>query len=105
MTAGAEIGRILEDQDGFMHACEGETSLMMAVAPDLVDDDRLPEAFGPRVALLSDPSRVYEEAVTWRDVTPSGVAGDARRATAVKGEAIMDACTAAMARWISAWTG
>ncbi|UTO63278.1 creatininase family protein [Streptomyces rapamycinicus] len=33
-------------------------------------------------------------------VTPSGVAGDARRASAEKGEAILDAFAEAIAEWL-----
>ena len=38
---------ILEDQDGVQHACEGETSMMMVLAPDTVRRDKLNEAHGP----------------------------------------------------------
>jgi creatinine amidohydrolase len=36
---------VLEGQDRVRHACEGETSLMMALAPDLVRRDKLAEAW------------------------------------------------------------
>src|SRR5258708_29079745 len=37
----------LEYQDKILHACEGETSMMMAVEPDLIDRTPLHEANGP----------------------------------------------------------
>ena len=62
--AGHEATKeVLDDQEGIMHACEGETSMMMALKPDLVDHARLPEAHGPnlgpspyfRIRLLKRP--------------------------------------------------
>lgn len=44
--------QILQQQDTVMHACEGETSMVMAVAPDLVQTDRLTDAQGIAAALV-----------------------------------------------------
>src|ERR1700722_3470729 len=71
-----ETKAILEDQDGIQHACEGETSMMMAVKPDLVDRSRLAEANGPNLgvgAALSRPIHVWK---SFKELTPSGVIGD-----------------------------
>ena len=38
---GDALGSILEDQKGMQHACEAETSMMMACEPDLVDTSDL----------------------------------------------------------------
>jgi creatinine amidohydrolase len=38
------IAEILDTQEGLMHACEAETSMMMAVNPGLVDEARIPRA-------------------------------------------------------------
>ncbi|MBY6262638.1 creatininase family protein [Azospirillum sp. 412522] len=98
MEAFSETGRILEDQASLLHACEGETSMMMALAPSLVDPSRLDEAHGPAFDMISSmlPSlRVFR---SFADLTPSGVSGDARRATPEKGRAILDACAQALAR-------
>jgi len=98
VTAGAEETKtILEDQEGIMHACEGETSMMMAVKPDLVDRSRLAEAHGPNLGIggaLSRPMHIWK---SFKELTQSGVVGDARRATAEKGEAILDACAKGIA--------
>ncbi|SOE10608.1 creatinine amidohydrolase [Streptomyces sp. 2323.1] len=96
----ARIAEILEDQDTLMHACEGETSMTMAIAPDLVDGVRLAEAVGPEIALQSAPSEAIHVPRSFHEVTSSGVAGDARSATAEKGEAILDACAEAIAEWL-----
>ena len=83
------IAPILEDQERVHHACEVETSLMMVVAPDTVRKDKLAEAHGPPhwTPLPAGVARY----VSFRDATPSGVIGDARRASAEKGEKILAA--------------
>src|SRR5262249_44061831 len=43
-VAQAAMSAILEDQDGVRHACEAETSMMLAVAPELVRLEALAEA-------------------------------------------------------------
>lgn len=96
--AEAEIGQILEDQRGVLHACEAETSMMLALRPDLVREDRLAEAHGPNP---SGPGSVLAPPLMrWRsfaDVTPTGVIGDARRADRGKGEKLIAACAHALA--------
>ena len=88
--AQAAMPAILEDQDGVRHACEAETSLMMVVAPDTVRREKLPEAHGP--AHSSTPPAGIARYRSFRDITPSGVIGDARRSNAQKGEKLMAAC-------------
>jgi creatinine amidohydrolase len=96
------IGKILEDQTGVRHACEAETSAMMAVEPGLVRQDRLAGAFG------ADPPRVQggmsDPVFVWRDFaerSTSGVIGDARRATPEKGERLLAATAGALAAAIA----
>jgi creatinine amidohydrolase len=93
--AKAAMAEVLEDQDGVHHACEAETSLMMVVAPDTVRHEKLPEAHGP--AHSSGPPAGIARYRSFRDVTSSGVIGDARRATAHKGERLMSALRDGMA--------
>jgi creatinine amidohydrolase len=85
---------ILEDQDGVRHACEAETSMMLALAPELVRGEALQAARGPphvhRRPLALGQYRSF------RDFTASGVVGDARRASREKGEKLMAACVAAI---------
>lgn len=89
---------VLEDQQSVIHACEAETSMMMAVAPEAVRTDRLAEAHGPHFgdprAVLSPPAQRFR---SFRDLTPSGVLGDARRASAAKGDRLLEAAAAALA--------
>lgn len=91
MEAIAETRVVLEDQDGVMHACEGETSMMLAVAPDLVDASRLSEAHGPSFDIAASLMPSLRRSRSFAESTPSGVAGDARRATVAKGDALLDA--------------
>ncbi|MFD1657786.1 creatininase family protein [Streptomyces caeni] len=104
-AGGARTAEVLEKQETLMHACEGETSMMMTVAPELVDLDRLEEATGPDIALQSAPDHIVHVPRPFKDVTATGVAGDARLATREKGEAILDASATALAAWLLEWTG
>jgi creatinine amidohydrolase len=84
--------KILEDQKTVMHACEAETSMMMVTAPDCVRGDKLAEAHGgmslTAASALARPLHVWK---SFKALTASGVAGDARKASAAKGEALFDA--------------
>ncbi len=98
VLAETEFAKILEDQRSVHHACEAETSMMLAVAPDLVDRARLPDAFGPMPAgpgsILNPP---LSRPRSFREITASGVIGDARKASAAKGERLLDAAAQALA--------
>jgi creatinine amidohydrolase len=92
-----DIAQFLEDQKQVHHACEVETSMMMVVAPDTVKRDRLPEAFG---MLNGDPRKAFPAAryLPFKDnLTATGVIGDARRASADKGQKLLAACAAGLA--------
>jgi len=86
-----EARRILEDQDGVMHACEAETSMMLVVAPELVDQARLPEAHGPMFDVPASLTPSLRRSKSFKETTESGVLGDARRASTAKGEALLQA--------------
>jgi creatinine amidohydrolase len=93
---------VLEDQKGVHHACEVETSLMMVLAPDLVKRDRIPEAHGG-VAGANAAQSWYARPARFRsfkDFTPSGVNGDARRASPQKGEKILAICVEGLAGYL-----
>ncbi|MCJ2072468.1 creatininase family protein [Methylobacterium sp. J-030] len=97
MEAADAVAGILEDQANVMHACEGETAMMMALAPELVDATRLPEAHGPAFDVAASLLPTLRRVRGWQEVSPGGVAGDARRASAAKGKALLDACAQALA--------
>jgi creatinine amidohydrolase len=83
------VPAILQDQERVRHACEGETSMMMALAGDTVRRDKLPEAHGPAhsTPLPAGVGRYR----SFRDFSSSGVVGDARRASREKGEKLVAA--------------
>jgi len=91
-----DLAQFLEDQKTVHHACEVETSMMMVVAPATVKRERLGEAFG---MLNGDPRKAFPAARfhSFKDLTPSGVVGDARRANAQKGEKLLDVCSQGLA--------
>ncbi|SDP43733.1 creatininase family protein [Lentzea jiangxiensis] len=96
-TGAAVIARTLETQRQLMHACEGETSMMLAAFPELVRRELLPHAVGPEIALQhEDPAPVHHP-TPFERIAPAGIAGDARTATAAKGEALLDGCARALA--------
>jgi creatinine amidohydrolase len=80
-----KIAAIFESDTQPRHACEGETSLMMAVAGDIVKADKLDEAMQQAPAPVKAPagfSRFY----SFSERAPvTGTWGDPRTATAEKG--------------------
>lgn len=108
MEAQTEQARILEDQQGVMHACEAETSMMMAIHPELVDEARLVDAHGPNFDLVASLVPSLKTFRSFAELTTSGVAGDARKASASKGRALLTVCSAALAARLRAgepWSG
>jgi creatinine amidohydrolase len=97
MEGQAAMAEILDDQDGVMHACEAETSMMMVVHPGLVNAARLGEAHGPSFNIMGSLVPSLKRFHSFAELTASGVAGDARKATAAKGERLLAACAAALA--------
>jgi creatinine amidohydrolase len=93
------FAKILERQTTVRHACEAETSMLLALAPELVDMARLAEAVGPTGRELAEV--VGNDAVhRWRSFkarTHHGAIGDPRTASAQKGERLLDAAAAAVA--------
>ena len=87
---GGAFAPILERQASVMHACEAETSMMLALRPDSVRRDRLPEAHGPGSTRVEGQPAALSLRRSFRDVSPSGVIGDARPATAQKGTRLLD---------------
>ena len=82
----AEVAVIAETENTPGHACEGETSVMMAIAPELVRTDKFDEAVRQR----PEPTPRYDgfsRFWSFSERAPvTGVWGDPRPATAAKGE-------------------
>lgn len=89
LEAADRFARILEKQTNVMHACEAETSMMMALEPNLVVDSLLNEAKGPmKLDFLNAGKGSYR----WRSlthVTSNGVIGDPSHSSSAKGEKLL----------------
>lgn len=95
--ATGAFARILEAQEGVQHACEAETSMMLAVAAQMVRQEKLGEAFGPSKPMGAALAQPLQTWVSFKAMTPTGVLGDARKATADKGEKLLDVAAQALA--------
>lgn len=86
--ADPELREQVCDSDSFGHACEYETSVMLDIAPDLVRMDDVPAAPGtPEHTPVGDGLwGGVQTSVFWYELYPGQYAGDARLATAAKGE-------------------
>ncbi|WP_203071989.1 creatininase family protein [Falsiroseomonas ponticola] len=89
------FGAILEAQPNVMHACEAETSMMMALAPDGVRADRIAEAVPRKFAPPAPPG--FKRSRAFDQMTDTGVIGDPRSASAAKGERLLEAAAARLA--------
>jgi creatinine amidohydrolase len=88
---------VLEDQKGVMHACEAETSMMLAAFADCVRNDKILEAVGPPMSsgsVLNQPLKIWR---SFKGLSPTGVIGDARKATAEKGEKLLNIAASLLA--------
>lgn len=88
--ASGLFDEILDTQSGVQHACEAETSMMMAVAADDVRLENLDQAFGPDLPMGRALGSGLNRWRSFAELSPSGVLGDARVATAAKGERLLD---------------
>ena len=98
--AAKSIATLLEKQKALLHACEAETSMVMAMAPELVNPDELSQMHGPYIPGLAAIPTVNEGVYRWRQLSsrsPIGVIGDAGAASAEKGEKLLAAISADVA--------
>ncbi len=93
------FGAILETQANVQHACEAETSMMMALAPDCVRHDRIAAAV-PRRALPPAPPG-FRRQRPFSAMTDTGVIGDPRAASVAKGERLIAVAAARLAEELS----
>jgi creatinine amidohydrolase len=98
VRAAAEGMRESEKVGGMNHACEFETSLYLAIAPQLVDMSAAVHELSHRPTenywtdlIAGDGPLVMME--PWSSLTESGVMGDATKATAEKGRTLLRAAS------------
>ncbi len=95
VAAEAEFARILEAQTTVKHACEAETSMVLALRPDLVSMELLDGVDVPAEWAGGQADVfVFRSVGSW---SPSGVAGVPSAATAEKGERLLNAAASAIA--------
>lgn len=88
LLAQPRFAAILERQNGVRHACEAETSMTMALRPDLVDQSAMVAVDAPAEGLSSDDVHRWRPIEHW---SRSGVIGYPAAATAEKGERLLEA--------------
>lgn len=85
------------------HACEAETSMYLAIDPDMVEMDKAPKDLTLPWSdhfwtdLMGSPQRPHKNRVAmteyWSQMTRTGVVGDATVATADKGRRLLEAAS------------
>jgi creatinine amidohydrolase len=98
--AAEAIGPLLEDQPGIQHAGEGETAMMMACEPELVDASDLDALGTERGAGFLKAGRASYRWRPFAHMTGNGVSGYPAKATPAKGERILEAAAGAIAALI-----
>ena len=93
------FSEILEQQDNVLHAGEAESSMLLALVPELVDRKAMQDTEGPMGGIVR-PSGAYGYRHI-SDISPSGVLGKPQTATAAKGERLLDAAADAVAHAVA----
>jgi creatinine amidohydrolase len=99
--AQPEIAAILEKQKALLHACEAETSMMLALVPELIHCDSLSQVHGEYVPGLSAIPDINPGVYRWRQLSSRsliGVIGEAGAASPKKGERLLHAIASAVAK-------
>jgi len=97
---GEELGKYLSWEAGW-HANVGETSIMLAIDSDVVDMKRAPTEW----PVLAKKSLLVLDVISaaegcWKDITRSGIWGDAKEATKEKGEEYLEKIVEGVAKAI-----
>jgi len=99
--AAEAIGALLEDQPGIQHACEGETSMMLACEPELVNRLELGALATERGAGFLRAGRASYRWRPFAHMTGNGVSGIPEKATPEKGEKLLEVASDAIAALIT----
>jgi len=89
------FAEILDEQRNVQHACEAETSMLLALAPELVDVEAARVVEGS-AATVVEASGAYRYR-SFADLSSSGVLGAPGAASAHKGERLLEAAGEAVA--------
>ncbi|MFH0939700.1 MAG: creatininase family protein [Planctomycetota bacterium] len=93
VVTAAEVNNIFTNVD--LHAGEVETSIMLALDPELVGKKR--------VDFIPSLSRPALDMYSFKKITPSGVWGRPSQATAAKGQRFIDLFVLRAAEYIKTW--
>jgi len=98
LLAQPAFANILEKQANVRHACEAETSMVLALEPDLVDMSLAADAVGPTLREIVDVvgSTAAHRWQSFKSRTQHGAIGDPRTASSEKGERLLDAAADAV---------
>jgi creatinine amidohydrolase len=103
LLAQPAFSKILETQSTVRHACEAETSMVLALRPELVDMTLAASAVGPtgpEVPQVAGTSNAHRW-ISFKSRTSHGAIGDPRSASAEKGERLLDAAAEAVSRLVT----
>jgi creatinine amidohydrolase len=95
------IADLLERQSGVQHACEAETSMVMALRPELVDESKLEIARHIEAGQVAGQAQAVHSPMKFEERTPTGVIGDPTAAAPEKGEKLLEASADAVAAVLS----
>jgi len=95
------IADILERQSGVQHACEAETSMVMALRPELVDESQFAAAKHVEAGQAAGQAQAVHSPMKFEERTPSGAIGDPTAASPAKGEKLLEAAATAVAGVLS----
>jgi len=106
----AEVAAEIRTADVSFHASEFETSIMLALLPELVHMERAESVDPPSDPLpLTDYDALGDDVVGWSltaaemaEITPTGTLGDPTVATATKGEALVEAAVSGIRELVDA---
>jgi creatinine amidohydrolase len=103
LLAQPAFSKILEKQANVRHACEAETSMVLALKPELVDMSQVANAVGPTSPELVNVigTSAAHRWQSFRSRTSHGAIGDPRAASAEKGEQLLEAAAEAVAALIT----
>jgi creatinine amidohydrolase len=100
VPAKEAFAKLLHHQNTIGHACEAETSMLLALTPDLVDVEAANTVKAPEGGLYDQGGvHIWRSTAYW---TPSGVIGAPHAASAEKGEALLEAAATAIAQRLNA---
>jgi creatinine amidohydrolase len=98
---GEEEWQRIRDTDLGGHACEMETSLVLAIEPELVQLERIPEMPAAPLGRMQHLPPTHT-GVSWYSDYPDHYAGDARPATREKGQTLLRLASEYLSRYIAA---